>query len=101
MLRLKAMGRLLLCCVMPFVVLSACTTTRTDIQLIAPTIPDALRSCRDVPGFPKEPYSQKDVARFLNSLAGAHLDCKEKLAGVISILDKSAAAQKAKLQKKK
>lgn len=86
---------------MPFVVLSACTTTRTDIQLISPTIPDALRSCRDVPGSPKEPYTQKDVARFLNSLAGAHLDCKEKLAGVLAILDKAEAGSKAKLQKKK
>jgi hypothetical protein len=86
---------------MPFVVLSACTTTRTDIQLIAPTIPDTLRSCRDIVGFPKEPYTQKDVARFLNGLAGAHLDCKEKLAGVIAILDKAAAAQSAKLKKNK
>jgi hypothetical protein len=75
--------------------LLGCTTTKpVDIQLVTTHVPKTMRTCRDAPPVPVSASSQKEVAAFLPGLAGAHLDCKEKLSGVIKILDKAEAEAK-------
>ena len=69
--------------------LVGCSAT-TKFVPITPTIPDSLRTCRNAPVVPGQTGTQKDVARYVKGLAGAYLDCKEKLKAVIVIVDNTA-----------
>jgi hypothetical protein len=67
----------LLCCVM---LLTACTgTPQTQIKVIKPDIPDSLRTCDDVPNYPGDGMTQRDVAKWSARLWYAHADCRSKL----------------------
>lgn len=80
--------------------LAGCSVTpRLKFEIVSTTIPDDLRHCRNAPGIPKKPYTQKDVAKFVNSLSGAYLDCKVKLAGVLKIVDQTNAAADAEAKR--
>ncbi len=66
-----------LCCA---ILLTGCTgTSQTQIKIVKPNIPDSLRTCDDVPNYPGDGMTQRDVAKWSARLWYAHADCRSKL----------------------
>lgn len=76
-------------CVALLLVLTACSTTQVNrnVSVIAPDVPPDLLDCAVRPDKPLGQFTQKDVARYLVKLEGAHEDCKGNLGAVKKILN--------------
>lgn len=76
-----------LCCA---ILLTGCTgAPQTHIKVVRPEIPVSLQSCADVPDYPGEGITQRDIAANYTRLWYAHADCKSKLQSLNHALNNS------------
>ena len=85
MMRLLLLSSLALCAA-----LTGCSTVQTKYVANPIDIPTTLRVCRAAPHSPSE-ETQRAAAKYINNLAGAYLDCREKLSAVVTIIDRTNA----------
>lgn len=79
--------------------MSGCGTTVTKYEPLIYTVevPEALRSCANLPKRPSGTYTEREVAEFIARLDNARKDCKTKLEELVGLIDnqnKNALAAK-------
>ena len=70
-----------------FLALVACATTaEIKPQLLTPSVPAGVRTCKDLPTPPPQPYKQKAVGLYIVALRDVVRNCKGNLGAVNTIL---------------
>ena len=79
-----------MCLLFSVVVLSGCGTTVTKYEPLIYTVevPEALRSCANLPKRPHDTYTEREVSEFIARLDDARKDCKTKLEELVGLIDR-------------